>query len=127
MPRSLTTTVRRQDIVNWIVKNMGLTKKEASHYNQMSLEKFRIMKARTNAFAEYVIREGAVLKPGKKFKRLDVLKDIQDMMKAPTVKEFFKALRRYYKTVVGVPGGNGIDGLRPTSGGDPQKNVWKKM
>lgn len=84
---------------------MGFSRKEASHYNRMSLEKFRIMKERTNAFAEYVIREGAVLKPGKKYKRADVLKEIQKMMKSPTVKEFFKALRRFYNTVVGVPGG----------------------
>lgn len=110
MPKSLTTKVRRQEIVAWIVKNMGLTKKEASHYNQMSLEKFRIMKARTNAFAEYVMREGAALKPGKKFKRMDVLKDIQDLMKGPTVKDFFKALRTYYRTVVGVPP-NGVQAL----------------
>ena len=114
MPRSLTTKVRRQDIVAWIQKNMGLTKKQASHYNQMSLEKFRIMKARTNSFAEYVIREGAVLKPGKKFKRMEVLKDIQALMKGPSVKDFFKALRSYYRNVVGIPG-NGQNGLRETT------------
>ena len=112
MPRSLMPKVRRADIIDWIMDTMGLTRKQASHYNRMGLEKFRIMKARTNAFAEYVIREGAALKPGKKYARRDVLNEIQEMMKSPTVKDFFKALRAYYKTVVGVPP-NGISKINP--------------
>lgn len=112
MPRTLITKTRRADLIDWITENIGLTRKQASRYNRMSLEKFRIMKERTNAFAEYVIREGAATKPGKKYKRRDVLKEIQEMMKSPTVKDFFKALRAYYRTVVGVPP-NGISALNP--------------
>ena len=103
MPRTLITKHKRSDIVSWIVKNIGLTRKQASHYNRMSLEKFRIMRARTDAFTEYVVACGAALKPGKKYKRADVLKEIQEIMKGATIKDFFKALRVYYGTVVGVP------------------------
>lgn len=111
MPRSLITKTARKDIVDWIVKNLGLTRKQASHYNQMGLEKFRIMRARTDAFTEYVVEFGTARYPGKKYKRGMVLKDIQALMTEPTIKGFFKALRSYYRTVAGVPP-DGIQALK---------------
>ena len=124
MPRTLITKTRRANLVDWIVDNIGLTRKQASRYNRMSLEKFRIMKERTNSFTDYVIREGAALKPGKKYKRRDVLKEIQEMMKAPTVKDFFKALRAYYRTVVGVPP-DGISKFNPEKTASKQTGKQK--
>jgi len=90
---------------------MNLTPKQAAHFSRLGIEKQLLMKKRLDAF----IKTAKIIskaETGKALSTKQILKGIWSKMKNPTTEGFFKALRAYYRSKIGVTA-NGLSKINP--------------
>jgi len=101
VPSSLISKTKRKDFLKWLQTNMNLTPKQASHFSRLGFEKQLLMKRRLAGFIR-TAKETSKAETGKALTTKQILKGIWSKMKNPTTGEFFKALRAYYRSKIGV-------------------------
>lgn len=111
VPQTLVSKTKRKSFLTWLQSNMNLTPKQAAHFSRLGIEKQLLMKKRLDAF----IKTAKIIskaETGKALSTKQILKGIWSKMKNPTTEGFFKALRAYYRSKIGVTA-NGLSKINP--------------